>query len=176
MAPFSFQRAWAGNNSTVPCPMHLLTDVTPGKKCDAQKHQKADDVVSEDLYNFPVRISEQSHTITQGFFLPVLLQTITYLSYDKGDFQPDGGIKTTKGRFIQSSFQCCSVYLHTVCFQRAHQSMILVREGWLAKDFLPGKTKNILSTAAGQTMTFRSKYLSLWVTNSNSIWMGPMAN
>lgn len=92
-----------------------------------------------------------------GFFLPILLQTITYISYDKGDFQLDRDIEPTEGRFIQLPSLRWSVYLHIVCFQKAHQSMVTVREGWLAKAFFPGKTKNTLSTAAGQIMTFRSR-------------------
>lgn len=109
------------------------------------------------LVQFPCKNFGTIRQHNVEFFLPVLLQTITYISYDKGDFQPDRDIEPTEGRFIQLPSLRCSVYLHIVCFQRAHQSMVTVREGWLAKAFFPGKTKNTLSAAAGQIMTFRSR-------------------
>lgn len=116
---------WAGRNSTFPvrneygtillsespglatsvrllvlCKARLTDRCLPWEEVWSAETSEAGDVVSKDLYNFPVRISEQSHSIMWGFFLPILLQNITYLSYDKGDFQPDRDIKLTESRLI----------------------------------------------------------------------------
>lgn len=41
-------------------------DSSPGEKRGLQNHQKAGDVASKDLYDFPIRVVEQSHSIQQG--------------------------------------------------------------------------------------------------------------
>lgn len=57
---------WADDNTAFSCPVQDKVngpDSYPGGKRGPQNHQKSGDVAGADLFHFPIRAAEQSHSI-----------------------------------------------------------------------------------------------------------------